>query len=161
MDQKTNRIAFQGDAGAYSHEACRTARPDTEAMPCRPFEEVIDAVNTGQADLATLPTQPPAPGGVGFRGIPARRVAAIGHIVRRNVFGRPAREERLENGLGDLLVDAADTVEPTTHIEGQQGHIEFKVSRLIVWAGGLASQCQQLIDIQVAAFEPGCQIQSQ
>jgi len=57
MDQKTNRIAFQGEAGAYSHEACRKARPEMEAMPCRTFEEVIDAVKSGQADLAMLPIE--------------------------------------------------------------------------------------------------------
>lgn len=57
MDQKTNRIAFQGEAGAYSHEACRKARPEMEAMPCRTFEEVIGAVKSGQADLAMLPIE--------------------------------------------------------------------------------------------------------
>ncbi|GAB5435075.1 prephenate dehydratase [Falsiruegeria mediterranea] len=53
----TNRIAFQGEPGAYSHEACRDARPDMEALPCRTFEDVIDAVRTGEADLAMLPVE--------------------------------------------------------------------------------------------------------
>lgn len=53
----TNRIAFQGEPGAYSHEACRAARPDMEALPCRTFEDAIDAVKTGQADLAMLPVE--------------------------------------------------------------------------------------------------------
>lgn len=53
----TNRIAFQGEPGAYSHEACRTARPDMEALPCRTFEDAIDAVKTGAADLAMLPVE--------------------------------------------------------------------------------------------------------
>ena len=38
----TNRIAFQGEPGAYSHEACRSARPGMEALPCRTFEDVIE-----------------------------------------------------------------------------------------------------------------------
>ena len=50
-------IAFQGEKGAYSHEACRTARPDHDALPCRTFEDVIDAVRDGQADLAMLPVE--------------------------------------------------------------------------------------------------------
>lgn len=53
----TNRIAFQGEPGAYSHEACRNARPDMEALPCRTFEDAIEAVRGGQADLAMLPVE--------------------------------------------------------------------------------------------------------
>ena len=29
----TGKIAFQGELGAYSHEACRQARPGMEAVP--------------------------------------------------------------------------------------------------------------------------------
>ncbi|WP_353472868.1 prephenate dehydratase [Salipiger sp. H15] len=53
----TNRIAFQGELGAYSHQACRDARPDMEALPCRTFEDAIEAVKTGEADLAMLPVE--------------------------------------------------------------------------------------------------------
>ncbi len=53
----SNRIAFQGEPGAYSHEACRKARPDMEALPCRTFEDAIDAVSNGAASLAMLPVE--------------------------------------------------------------------------------------------------------
>ena len=53
----TNRIAFQGEPGAYSHEACRNARPGMEVLPCRTFEDVIEAVKAGAADLAMLPVE--------------------------------------------------------------------------------------------------------
>ncbi|WP_170774687.1 prephenate dehydratase [Ruegeria lacuscaerulensis] len=53
----TKRIAFQGEPGAYSHEACRNARPDMEALPCRTFEDVIESVRSGAADLAMLPVE--------------------------------------------------------------------------------------------------------
>ncbi|CUK04291.1 P-protein [Shimia thalassica] len=53
----TKRIAFQGEPGAYSHQACHEARPDMEALPCNTFEEVIAAVRTGEADLAMLPIE--------------------------------------------------------------------------------------------------------
>ncbi|MBY6091282.1 prephenate dehydratase [Pseudooceanicola sp. 502str34] len=53
----TRRIAFQGEPGAYSHQACRQARPDFEAMPCRTFEDAIEAVRKGEADLAMLPVE--------------------------------------------------------------------------------------------------------
>jgi len=53
----TPRIAFQGEPGAYSHQACREARPDMEAMPCRTFEDAIEAVRKGDAELAMLPVE--------------------------------------------------------------------------------------------------------
>ncbi|MDF0600769.1 prephenate dehydratase [Psychromarinibacter sp. C21-152] len=53
----TGRIAFQGEPGAYSHQACREARPDMEALPCGTFEDVIEAVRSRRADLAMLPVE--------------------------------------------------------------------------------------------------------
>jgi prephenate dehydratase len=53
----SGKIAFQGEPGAYSHEACREARPDMEALPCNTFEDVIGAVRSGEADLAMLPVE--------------------------------------------------------------------------------------------------------
>ncbi|WP_137702770.1 prephenate dehydratase [Marimonas lutisalis] len=53
----TQRIAFQGEPGAYSHEACHKARPGFEALPCHTFEEVISAVRDGEADCAMLPVE--------------------------------------------------------------------------------------------------------
>ena len=53
----TGRIAFQGEPGAYSHQACRETRPDHYPLPCRTFEDVISAVQTGKAELAMLPVE--------------------------------------------------------------------------------------------------------
>jgi prephenate dehydratase len=53
----TGRIAFQGELGAYSHEACRQARPAMEAVPCRTFEDAIEACRSGEVDLAMLPVE--------------------------------------------------------------------------------------------------------
>ncbi|MBY6202660.1 prephenate dehydratase [Maritalea mobilis] len=53
----TNRIAFQGEPGAYSHQACHAARPGLEALPCASFEDVIDAVREGRAEQAMLPVE--------------------------------------------------------------------------------------------------------
>jgi prephenate dehydratase len=46
----TARIAFQGEIAAYSHQACRQARPQHDPLPCPTFEEAIDAVRDGRAD---------------------------------------------------------------------------------------------------------------
>ncbi len=50
-------IAFQGEPGAYSHEACSAARPDHTPLPCATFEDCIAAVQDGRADLAMLPVE--------------------------------------------------------------------------------------------------------
>ncbi|MEL6239590.1 MAG: prephenate dehydratase [Pseudomonadota bacterium] len=51
------RIAFQGDLGAYGHEAVLQARPDARPVPCHAFEDVIQAVRDGAADMAMLPVE--------------------------------------------------------------------------------------------------------
>ena len=53
----TGRIAFQGELGAYSHEACQQARPGFDPLPCATFEDVVAAVRAGRADLAMLPIE--------------------------------------------------------------------------------------------------------
>ncbi|MEB8387988.1 prephenate dehydratase [Rhodobacteraceae bacterium KMM 6894] len=53
----TNIIAFQGELGAYSHQACRDTYPEMDPMPCRTFEDAIEAVRSGAADLAMLPVE--------------------------------------------------------------------------------------------------------
>ncbi|TDL76232.1 prephenate dehydratase [Palleronia sediminis] len=50
----SGRIAFQGELGAYSHEACREARPDLSPLPCKTFEDAFEAVRSGEADLAMI-----------------------------------------------------------------------------------------------------------
>ncbi|SEK23113.1 prephenate dehydratase [Jannaschia helgolandensis] len=50
-------IAFQGELGAYSHQACHEARPDYTPLPCPTFEDCIEAVREGRADLAMLPVE--------------------------------------------------------------------------------------------------------
>ncbi len=50
----TGRIAFQGELGAYSHQACQQSRPDMEAVPGTTFEDVVDKVARGDVDLGML-----------------------------------------------------------------------------------------------------------
>ena len=47
-------ISFQGQPGAYSDLACRTAYPSLATLPCLTFEAAIEAVRTGTAELAML-----------------------------------------------------------------------------------------------------------
>lgn len=53
----STRIAFQGDLGAYGHEAVLKARPQATPIPCHAFEDVIAAVRNDAADMAMLPVE--------------------------------------------------------------------------------------------------------
>ncbi|MDW3118557.1 MAG: prephenate dehydratase [Roseovarius pacificus] len=46
-----------GEPGAYSHQACHETYPEMEALPCRTFEDAIEAVRDGDAELAMLPVE--------------------------------------------------------------------------------------------------------
>ena len=70
----TKRIAFQGEPGAYSHQACHETYPEMEALPCRTFEDAIDAVRDGDAELAMLPVENSTFG----------RVADIHHLLPKS-----------------------------------------------------------------------------
>ncbi|GAB1361959.1 prephenate dehydratase [Rhodobacter sp.] len=48
------RIAFQGELGAYSHQACAQARPDFTPVPCQTFEDVVEMTRSGQVELGML-----------------------------------------------------------------------------------------------------------
>jgi len=56
-DDPASRIAFQGEPGAYSHQACRELFPEMTPMPCPTFEEAIARVKAGEAKLAMLPVE--------------------------------------------------------------------------------------------------------
>ncbi len=50
-------IAFQGELGAYSHQACRSARKGWTYLPCTTFEDAVSAVTSGLSDQVLLPVE--------------------------------------------------------------------------------------------------------
>ena len=56
-DDRPGRLAFQGAYGAFSHEACLALRPWDEPIPFDTFEEVIEAVMSGDCDGALIPIE--------------------------------------------------------------------------------------------------------
>lgn len=51
-------VAFQGEHGAYSEEACQQHfGKDIETLPCRTFEDIFAAVDGDQADYAAVPVE--------------------------------------------------------------------------------------------------------
>jgi len=51
------KIAFQGEPGANSHEACRDYFPGYEAAPFPTFEEAFEAVKSGACALGMIPVE--------------------------------------------------------------------------------------------------------
>ena len=52
------RVAIQGEAGAFSHEAAhKLLGPDIQLVPCRTFSEAFHAVSSGEADRAVMPVE--------------------------------------------------------------------------------------------------------
>ena len=68
------KIAFQGEPGAFSHQAVASVFPDDEPLSCVTFEDTINAVQSGKADLAMVPIENSLYG----------RVADIHHLLPRS-----------------------------------------------------------------------------
>jgi len=51
------KIAFQGEPGANSDEACRTHFPDYEPVPHATFEDAFEAVKSGECQLGMIPVE--------------------------------------------------------------------------------------------------------
>ncbi len=64
-------IAFQGELGANSHIACQQAYPRHAPLPCPTFEDALNAVSSGKADLGMIPIENSVAG----------RVADIHHLM--------------------------------------------------------------------------------
>ncbi|HEX6865926.1 MAG TPA: prephenate dehydratase [Caulobacteraceae bacterium] len=65
------KIAFQGEPGANSHEACREHVPTHEARPYPTFEEAFDAIKSGECELGMIPVENSIAG----------RVADVHHLL--------------------------------------------------------------------------------
>lgn len=50
-------VAFQGEPGAFSHEACLEFLPGFQPVPHLTFHDAIEAVRTGRCDAAMIPTE--------------------------------------------------------------------------------------------------------
>ncbi|HMP62438.1 MAG TPA: prephenate dehydratase domain-containing protein, partial [Phenylobacterium sp.] len=65
------RIAFQGELGANSHEACATYFPDYAPVPHPTFDEAFEAIKTGDCQLGMIPVENSIAG----------RVADVHHLL--------------------------------------------------------------------------------
>ncbi|MBY8974209.1 prephenate dehydratase [Rhodobacteraceae bacterium NNCM2] len=93
-DKQNRKIAFQGEAGAFSHQACREVYPDMEPLACPTFEAALEAVHAHEAELAMMPIENSLYGRVAdlHRLLPDSGLYAIGeHFVpiRLQLLGLP------------------------------------------------------------------------
>jgi len=68
---KTLKIAFQGEPGANSDEACRAHFPDYQTLPCGTFEDAFEAIKSGECALGMIPVENSIAG----------RVADVHHLL--------------------------------------------------------------------------------
>ncbi len=103
-------ISFQGELGAYSHQACEEVFPGASAMPCHSFEGAIAAVTEGRADLAMLPVENSTYGRVAdiHALLPESGLHIIGeHFVRVhvNLFGvKGAKLEDIKSAMSHTVL---------------------------------------------------------
>ena len=100
------KIAFQGEIGAYGHEACLAARPDHEPLPCATFEDAIEAVRTGAADLGMIAVENSIYG----------RVADVHHLLPES--GLHIVDEAFVRVHVNLLGKKGARLEDITHAKG-------------------------------------------
>lgn len=50
----SKKIAFQGEMGAYGHQACAETQPGYDPLPCPTFDAALAAVRDGEADLGMI-----------------------------------------------------------------------------------------------------------
>lgn len=51
------RVAYQGEAGAFGHQACLAFLPDHEPIPVARFADVLAAVEAGKTERGVLPLE--------------------------------------------------------------------------------------------------------
>ncbi|MBV1696898.1 MAG: prephenate dehydratase [Hyphomicrobiales bacterium] len=143
------RIAFQGEAGANSHIACREAYRNYLPMPCPTFEDAFAAVRSGRAQLAMIPIDNSVAG----------RVADIHHLMPRSglhIVGEwflPVQHQLMAPEGATLRT--IKTVESHVHALGQCRNIIRKLRIAAVVAAdtaGAAREVAEADDISRAAL---------
>ena len=80
---QNNRIAFQGEPGAYSEEALFLMHPQAVSLPCREFRDVAQAVLESRAEWGLLPIENSLVGSIAtnFDLIAESGLAIVGEVV--------------------------------------------------------------------------------
>ncbi|HCX67075.1 MAG TPA: prephenate dehydratase, partial [Rhodobiaceae bacterium] len=135
-----NIIAFQGEAGANSHIACREAFPDMMVLPCDTFEDVFAAVSEGRARLAMIAIENSLAG----------RVADVHHLIPRTglyIVGEhflPVRHQLL--GLKGTRIEDIKSVHSHVHALGQCRRVIRELGLKAIVAADTAGAARQIAE---------------
>src|SRR6201996_7746326 len=137
---KRRKIAYQGEAGANSHIACREAYRDYEPLPCPTFEDVFAALRAGKATLAMIPIDNSVAG----------RVADIHHLMPNSGLHIVAEwflpvQHQLMAPKGATL-KTIETVESHVHALGQCRNIIRKLRLKSVVAADTAGAAREVAE---------------
>jgi len=133
-------IAFQGEAGANSHIACREAFPDMVGLPCDTFEDVFAAVQEGRARLAMIAIENSLAG----------RVADVHHLIPGTglyIVGEhflPVRHQLL--GLKGAKIEDVKSVHSHVHALGQCRRAIRELGLKAVVAADTAGAARQIAE---------------
>jgi len=133
MSDYKSKIAYQGEPGAYSHLACKTAYPDLTPVPCESFSSAFASVENRETALAMIPIENSLGGRVAdIHHLPvpstdtagsAREIkdlndptqGAIASSLAGEIYGLDVLRERVEDRLGNttrFIVLSATRSEP-------------------------------------------------
>ena len=133
------KIAFQGEPGANSDEACRAHFPDYEPAPNATFEDAFEAVKSGDCALGMIPVENSIAG----------RVADVHHLLPSSglkIIGerfKPIRFQLMANP-GTLLEDVI-TVISMPFAAGQCRKALRRLGAVIEPAGDTAGSAKALV----------------
>ncbi|GAA1950340.1 prephenate dehydratase [Nocardioides panacihumi] len=151
MSDTVKRIAYQGEAGANSHQVCVQHYPDAEPVPCASFEDVFAAVEGGDADLAMIPIDNSIAG----------RVADIHHFLPASSLHIVAEHFlRIRfhlMGLPGARIEEIRTVHSHVHALGQCRKIIREHGFTPVISGDTAGAAREVLeagDPTMAAISP-------
>ncbi|WP_330455380.1 MULTISPECIES: prephenate dehydratase [unclassified Streptomyces] len=106
-------VAYQGEPGSNSATAARALYPDASEHPCTGFEQALDAVALGDADLAVIPVDNSAAG----------RVADVHHLLPESglfIVGEYFLAIRFDlMGVAGATLDQVECVRSHVHALGQ------------------------------------------
>jgi prephenate dehydratase len=151
LDPVPTRISYQGEPGSNSDTACREVFPVLGRLPSATFEDALDAVSTGNADLAMIPVENSTAG----------RVADIHHLLPESklyIVGEhflPIHFHLM--GLPGTTLDQIRTVRSHSHAFWQCRRLIRERSWNCAAAddtAGAAREVRELGDPAVAALAP-------
>ncbi|MDE2162666.1 MAG: prephenate dehydratase [Alphaproteobacteria bacterium] len=125
------RVAFQGEPGAYANLAAREAVPHAEAVGKPTFEAALEAVRSGDTDLAIIPVENSVYG----------RIADVHFLVR--YFGR-AIKGHVSEGPRNLFILGEHFHRVRHQLLGMKG-ARLSGVKTVYSQGPALGQCRKII----------------